>query len=346
MASFSMAQGLNIGDKAPDLNVTDWVKGSKQTLGNGNITVVEFWATWCGPCKMSIPHLTELAHKYKGKVNFVGVSVWESKPEDYTTKVPAFVKEFGEKMDYNVATEGPGTFMAKNWMTAAGENGIPAAFLVNQEGTIVWIGHPMDGLDTAIDNLLAGKGDITSARDTRAKVKAKEMEQMKMQQELQAKIGPVMKALQAKKYQDASDAADKIIASNPETMPIVSQYKLMSMVQGNLSGLGAFITKLGSQDFAKEPQMMNQIIWMVVEKDLKLKSDAYQAAVKLGEKMMAADPKNPMTMDTYSLALWRAGEKAKALKSQKMAVSLAGADKSIPAETLKDLKDRLKEFGG
>ena len=134
VASLSAAQVLNVGDKAPDLKVTDWVKGTPQTLGNGNVTVVEFWATWCGPCRMSIPHLTELAHKYQGKVNFVGVSISESKPEDYTTKVPSFVKEFGDKMDYNVATEGPGTFMSKNWMTAAGEMGIPTAFLVDKDG--------------------------------------------------------------------------------------------------------------------------------------------------------------------------------------------------------------------
>ena len=346
MASLSMAQSLSIGDRAPDLKVTDWVKGTPQTLGNGKITVVEFWATWCGPCKQSIPHLTELAHKYAGKVNFVGVSVWESQPEDYTTKVPAFVKDFGDKMDYNVATEGPGTFMAKNWMTAAGENGIPAAFLIDQDGKVAWIGHPMVGLDTAIDAVLAGKEDLVGARAARDKAKSKEMEQMKMQEKLQAKMGPIMKAFQGKQYQTASDEADKLIKSDPELKPVVSQYKLAAMVEGKLKGLGAYLTSLGNEPFANDAMTLNQIIWSVVEKDLKLTAADYKAAANLGKKMMSLDPKNPMNMDTYALALWRAGDKVKALEVQKKAVALASTDKDVPAETVTEMKGRLKEFGG
>ena len=346
MASLSMAQALTIGDKAPDLKVTDWVKGKPQTLGNGNVTVVEFWATWCGPCKQSIPHLTDLAHKYAGKVNFVGVSVWESDPKDYTTKVPAFVKDFGVKMDYNVATEGPDTFMAKNWMTAAGENGIPAAFLIDGDGKIAWIGHPMMGLDTAIDNVLAGKEDLATAREARKKEKAKEMEAMKAQEKLQTKISPVMKALQGKQFQTASDDCDKIIKEDATLKPIVSQYKLIAMVQGNLSGLDTFLNSLGKEPFTNDAMTLNSIVWSVVEKDLKLSPSAYKAAVALGKKMMTLDPKNPMNMDTYALALWRSGDKAKALATQKNAVEIASNDKEVPSETVTEMKGRLKEYGG
>ncbi len=346
IASAAIAQTLNIGDKAPKLNVTTWVKGKPQTLGNGKLTVVEFWATWCGPCKVSIPHITEMAHKYKGKVNFVGVSISESKLEDYKTKVPAFVKEYGDKMDYNVATEGPNKFMSKNWMDAAGENGIPTAFLIDQKGNIAWIGHPMGGLDKAIDSVLSGKADLKAMRDARSKEKTGELEQQKAMQKLQAKMGPAMKALQAKKYQLAVDEIDKIVAEDASMKPMVSQYKLLAMVQGNLKGLDSYITEMGNEDVAKDPMMLNQIIWTVVEMDLKLSPEVYASAVKLSEKMMSMDPKNAMNMDTYALSLWRAGDKARALDTQKMAVTLAGADKNIPAETVQEMKDRLKQFGG
>lgn len=341
----AMAQSLNIGDKAPALKVTNWVKGKKQTLGNGKFTVVEFWATWCGPCRMSIPHLTELAHKYKGKVNFVGVSIWEHSPADYTKAVPAFVKDFGKKMDYNVATEGPNQFMAKKWMTAAGENGIPTAFLIDKNGKVAWIGHPMSGLDEAIGQLLSGKLNMQKARQERAKAKAEEAKQMALQEKAAAKLQPVMKAIQNKQWQAAVDASNNIAKTDPDLKPILNQYKLVAMVQGKLPGVGAVMLDAG-KDAGDNPMALNQIIWMVVEQDLGLEADAYLTAVNLGEKMMKLSPNDPMNMDTYALALWRSGNKEKALATQQKAVEIAGKSKDVPAETLEEMKGRLKQFGG
>ncbi len=343
LAALSTAQGLNIGDKAPKLTVTNWVKGKPLSLGNGHVTVVEFWATWCGPCKMSIPHLTELAHKYKGKVDFVGVSISEFKPEDYTTKVPAFVKEFGDKMDYNVATEGPNKFMSTNWMKAASEGGIPTAFLIDGSGKVAWIGHPMDEeFSGVIDAVLAGKADLAALRDKRSKAKAEEMAQQKAME----KLNPIVDAIRAKKYDVAVEQCDKLAKSNPDLKSTVCQYKLMAMAQGKLPGLSEYLSSLASEPFAKDPMQLNQIIWTVIESDLGLSQETYATCVNLGEKMMALDPKSAMNMDTFALALWRAGDKAKALATQKIAVDLAVNDKTIPADTIKDLKDHLKLFGG
>jgi hypothetical protein len=51
-------------------------------------------------------------------------------------------------------------------------------------------------------------------------------------------------------------------------------------------------------------------------------------------------------MDTLALAHWRCGNKAQALEVQKKAVELVSKDKSVPAETLQEMKNRLKEYGG
>ena len=53
--------------------------------------------------------------------------------------------------------------MSKTWMEAADRNGIPSAFLVNKQGVIAWIGHPMALKDQLIQDVLAGTYDLSKA---------------------------------------------------------------------------------------------------------------------------------------------------------------------------------------
>lgn len=338
---------LTVGDTAPTLKVAKWVKGSAVKPGTGKYTVVEFWATWCGPCKTTIPHLTDMAKKYKGKVDFVGVSVWESDPKDYTTKVPAFVKEMGKKMDYNVATDSSDMHMANKWMKAAGENGIPAAFLIDPKGKVAWIGHPMDGLDGVIKQALAGKYKLSDAIAARKKRDAESAKQEKMQAAMTAEMKDLLAAQEAKDWNKVLSECDRLDKKGPEFVGVVATMRYTAMLELNHEGLAKVID--GFQSYATDAQMvnlLNSLIWMGVENDRKLKQDALDAYVRLGEKMMALDPKDPMATDTFALALWRAGKKEDALKNQKKAVELGKKDSRVDEATRKDMESRLKMYGG
>jgi thiol-disulfide isomerase/thioredoxin len=160
---------LRAGDPAPAFKAGRWVKGGPVTqLQPGQVYVVEFWATWCGPCKAAIPHLTALAKAYAGKVTFIGVDVWESPKESprIEARVDAFVAQKGAGMDYNVCRDSKDQHMGKAWMTASGNDGIPTAFVVDAKGRIAWIGGP-EGLDDVLTGVVAGSFDPAAYEEAR-----------------------------------------------------------------------------------------------------------------------------------------------------------------------------------
>jgi thiol-disulfide isomerase/thioredoxin len=149
---------LTIGDAAPRLTIARFLKGTPFTAFQPNkVYVVEFWATWCGPCRQTMPHLTALQQKYKA-VTILGVSVSEPDP----AAVKPFVQQMGKQIGYAIATDNAQNTMGKNWLAASGQAGIPVAFVVNKEGRIAWIGNPLN-LEAPLQQVLAGRWDIRKA---------------------------------------------------------------------------------------------------------------------------------------------------------------------------------------
>ncbi|MFT3934555.1 MAG: TlpA disulfide reductase family protein [Chitinophagaceae bacterium] len=157
------APTLHIGDDAPPLYVGQWLKGTPfKNFKKGKSYVIEYWATWCGPCKAAMPHLSKLAATYKGKIDFLGVDVMEDKKTPIQ-KIKHFVDSMGQRMDYAVATDN-NDLMIKEWLKAAGEDrkGIPHTFVVNAAGKIAWMGHPKD-LPPVLEKIAGNNWDVKEA---------------------------------------------------------------------------------------------------------------------------------------------------------------------------------------
>jgi thiol-disulfide isomerase/thioredoxin len=164
------AKMLTIGSTAPALDVEHWVQDGNgffkpvTEFKAGNVYVVEFWATWCGPCIASMPHLAELQQKLRGQnVQIVSIS------DEPLETVESFLKrettnKAGEQTTfasitaaYSLTTD-PDRSAHEDYMEAANQPGIPTAFIVGKDGKVEWIGHPME-MDEPLDQVVAGTWD-------------------------------------------------------------------------------------------------------------------------------------------------------------------------------------------
>jgi thiol-disulfide isomerase/thioredoxin len=124
-----------VGDK-PELSFKDFLTKKSVDLASlkGKIVVVDFWATWCGPCMGEASHMVAVNAKYAGKgVQFLGISLDED-PSALKTVIAA--KNFTWPMSY----EGQGWdgSLPKKW----GVTGIPQTFIIGPDGDVLWRGHP------------------------------------------------------------------------------------------------------------------------------------------------------------------------------------------------------------
>jgi thiol-disulfide isomerase/thioredoxin len=338
LASRGLADQLGLGDPAPPLSVSKFVKGDKvEKFEPGKIYVVEFWATWCGPCKVSIPHLTELQEKNKN-VTFIGVSVFESDP----AQVEPFVEEMGDKMNYVVAKDDVADGqrsgkMAKAWMEASGEGGIPTAFIVNKQGKIAWIGHPMS-MEKPLAQIVDGSYDLEKAVTERRTEKGR-------QEKLQA-LSQKFRAAAAKGPKEQLKVLDEALAEDPGLDATIGMTRYNILCQ---TGDQEAITKAAESlisTFADNGMALNAVAWPLIDPDRK-GGKPNDAQIKLALKAAsraneATQGENAAILDTYALALFLSGDKSKALETQELAVK-KGADQLPPAQ-LTDMKERLEKF--
>lgn len=303
---------LKVGDAAPALSIEKWIKGGPiAKFEPGHVYVVEFWATWCGPCIASMPHISALQSEYAGKATVIGTNIWERPIDEKTLdKVTKFVEAQGERMAYTVAYDGPSKAMDMGFMKASGRGGIPSAFIVDQKGVIAWMGHPAS-MDFALHEIVEGKWDLANGP-------AREKEVNERLKSIRSKLRSDGAAAQA--------AFDKFAADYPFLAKHQDDLKFeLLKANGKWDEVYAILGKQVDAAIASKSAMqLNQIAWGIVDpdaeiakRDLVLALRAAQAAVEFSEKRDAA------ILDTLArVHAWK-GEMAKAIEIQTLAVELA-----------------------
>ncbi len=162
----ALEKELGIGSKAPMLDIEHWVQDGNgffkpiKEFRDGQVYVVEFWATWCGPCLNSMPHLAELQNKYRGR----GVQVISVSDETLDEVKDLLGKEKEEGKTYDQITSAysltadPDRSVHKDYMEASGQQGIPTSFIVGKTGHVEWIGHPME-MDEPLEAVVTDSWD-------------------------------------------------------------------------------------------------------------------------------------------------------------------------------------------
>lgn len=326
---------LKVGDVAPKLQNGKWVQGEPvKDFQKGKAYVVEFWATWCGPCRVSIPHLNEVYQKYKDKgLIVIGQDCWEHDE----ALVEPFIKTMGDKMTYRVALDDKNGSekgkMAETWMDAAGQNGIPTAFVVDTTGHVAWIGHPMTLKDEVIDQVLAGKYDLKKAA-------AESEERTKNEEKLMAMSQEFGAAMQAKDWDTASAKLDEIEKLLPEDERANTEMVRLPILFGKKDYPAAY--KLANQisDKHKDDALMqNQLAWSIVSDPSIEKPDLSSAETFATRANEASKGRNPSIIDTLARVKFMQGKKDEAIALEGKAVSLAdGEEKDALQKSLDSYK--------
>lgn len=299
-AGTGVASALDIGDPAPSLTgIGTWIGGDPVDTAPTEakaIRVVEFWATWCPPCRETMPHLSQLQKKFADRgVTIVGV----------TSEEEAVVRKYLETSApaYRIAID------ADKKVTEAymkGKDGIPHAFVVDSTGMVVWHGHPMQGLEDVLLRMVEDRFDPEKARAA---------------QERQARL---MTAFQQGDEPAALKAVDEMLVDDAKNLELYQMKAGLLMQRDDPAALEANFARM-VEVFKDSPGELNDIAWMMVapsplplpRRNLRLAYESVRRAVNL------TGGSDPAMLDTMALVYCSAGLPERAVETQKRAIEMA-----------------------
>ena len=145
-----------IGNPAPDFNLPAQSGGKRASLrsAEGKVLLVDFWATWCGPCKASFPKYEAIAKKYEDDVVIVGIS-----EDDEADGIKDFAQQTGAT--FTLAWDSQ-----KGVAGSYHPDSMPTSFIIDKKGLVRFVHSGFrDGdeqsIESELKSLLGGKGEAS-----------------------------------------------------------------------------------------------------------------------------------------------------------------------------------------
>lgn len=345
VASSSVSAGsLSLGQQAPALPPVTWHMGEPVTgWKEGTVYVLDFWATWCKPCIASMPHMVELNDKYKDKnVVVLGLAIWpndSSKPTKEwvdgraTDKIPQ-----NDNLNYAIADDIDNK-VSEAFMKAMNKNGIPTVMIIDQKGRLAWAGHPMDGMDTALEQIVSGSYDIEKKA---AETKAAE----EKQNQAQALTGDFQAAQMAGDWQKVLELTDKLMAIDPAQFAQAGLYKYILVLTrvGDKAKAAAVGRELIAGPLSDNAPLLNGLAFLITDhNEIKDEDRDFDLALEAVNKANEIEKgERPEVLDTLARVQFARKDFAAAAETQSKAISLVKDDEELK-KTFEESLEKYKK---
>lgn len=319
---------ITFGDAAPALRPATWVQGEPvKAFAPGTVYVVWFFSSWGEKSHKAMPTLAQVQTRFKDRgVVVVGVGVWETSlplpgHQGYEDRFTAFVKARAAELPYAVAYDGDQGEMAQTWMRGADRKSIPSAFVIDAEGKVAWMGHPLstgEPLATVVEQVIAGTFDVRAAG---AKAKA-EQEALTSARKLENRLRKLMEARDGK---GARLVVDELLALRPtEFTPLVREvFELLAVENKDAATAYEWLKALEPGPLKDDATTLNNVAWDIATLEGVEPRDLDLALRLANRAVTVSEWKEAFIIDTLARVQFDRGEVEPAIATQTKAVELA-----------------------